>query len=248
MLIAVRTYPTPAWKGVEVSCTAGITDESQWIRLFPVPYRFLSPDKRFRKYQWIEVNAKKASDPRPESYELDIDSIQIRSEPIPTTSNWQARKDIVFPLKAHCLCCLKAQRDEKDAPTLGIFKPKTINSFHIEKAEPEWSPEQAARLRQSSFFDTQPVRELEKIPYTFKYKFACDEPSCHSHELMCTDWEVGQSYHNWVRRYGSDWERYFKQRYETEMILINDTHFYVGTMHEHPDSWIIVGLFYPKPL
>jgi hypothetical protein len=63
VLITVRTYPTPAWKGIEVSCTAGVTEARQWIRLFPMPYRYLSSDKRFRKYQWIELNTKKSSDP-----------------------------------------------------------------------------------------------------------------------------------------------------------------------------------------
>jgi hypothetical protein len=29
------------------------------------------------------------------------------------------------------------------------------------------------------------------------------------------------------------------------MINKNDTHFYVGTVHQHPDAWIIIGLFYP---
>ena len=29
------------------------------------------------------------------------------------------------------------------------------------------------------------------------------------------------------------------------MIEKFDTHFYVGTVHQHPKSWIIVGLFYP---
>jgi hypothetical protein len=29
------------------------------------------------------------------------------------------------------------------------------------------------------------------------------------------------------------------------MIQKNDTHLCVGTVHQHPDSWIIVGLFYP---
>jgi hypothetical protein len=29
------------------------------------------------------------------------------------------------------------------------------------------------------------------------------------------------------------------------MIKKNDTHFFVGTVHQHPGSWIIVGLFYP---
>src|SRR3974377_2245727 len=56
VLIVVRTYPVPASKGVEVSCTAAVTSSGEWIRLFPVPYRFLDEDKRFRKYQWIIVS------------------------------------------------------------------------------------------------------------------------------------------------------------------------------------------------
>ena len=55
ILVVVRTYPAPAKKGVEVSCTAGVTEDGQWIRIFPVPYRFLPADKRFGKYQWIEA-------------------------------------------------------------------------------------------------------------------------------------------------------------------------------------------------
>ena len=69
-LIVVRTYPTPAKSGVEVSCTAAITDKGEWLRLFPVPWRYLPEDQRFRKYQWVELNITKASDPRPESYKL----------------------------------------------------------------------------------------------------------------------------------------------------------------------------------
>ena len=59
VLITVRTYPTPAKKGVEVSCTAGITDDGRWIRLYPVAYRLMDVDKRFAKYQWVELEAKK---------------------------------------------------------------------------------------------------------------------------------------------------------------------------------------------
>ena len=94
VLITARTYPTPVRRGVEVSCTGGITESGEWIRLFPVPYRFLSLDKRFRKYQWIEANVAKSSDLRPESFQIDIDSINIISEPLPTKDRWQARKNI----------------------------------------------------------------------------------------------------------------------------------------------------------
>jgi hypothetical protein len=29
------------------------------------------------------------------------------------------------------------------------------------------------------------------------------------------------------------------------MIHKNQTHFFVGTLHQHPKNWIIVGLLYP---
>lgn len=246
VLITVRTYPTPARRGIEVSCTAGITDDSHWIRLFPVPYRFLTLDKRFTKYQWINVNVTKASnDLRPESFHPDLDSIEILSEPLPTRSNWQARKDVVFPLKAHCLCCLQAERDKHGTPTLGLFKPESVTGLDIEKTAPRWTEEELAKLRQLPLFSTAPPRELEKIPYNFSYRFRCAETYCSGHRLICTDWEMAQLWRRCRTDYGSQWEQKFRERYETDMILRWDTHFYVGTLHQFPDTWIIVGLFYP---
>src|SRR5439155_21840893 len=37
-------------------------------------------------------------------------------------TNGKHERDVVLPLKAHCLCCLKAQRDSQGHPTLGIFR------------------------------------------------------------------------------------------------------------------------------
>jgi hypothetical protein len=57
-----------------------------------------------------------------------------------------------------------------------------------------------------------------------------------------------QSYRNFRKGYGDDWQNKFRQKYEHEMIKLYDTHFYVGTLHGHPSTWIIVGLFYPRLL
>jgi hypothetical protein len=71
VLIVVKTYPAPAHKGVEVSCTAGISQERQWMSLFPVPFRFLEEEQQFSRYQWIDVQVRRArNDPRPESHNL----------------------------------------------------------------------------------------------------------------------------------------------------------------------------------
>lgn len=82
----VGTYPVPAKKGVEVSCTAAITDKGEWLRLFPVPYRRLNASQKFSKYQWIEVGVERATtDPRPESHKISHQTIKIKSEVLPTT-------------------------------------------------------------------------------------------------------------------------------------------------------------------
>lgn len=243
-LIVVRTYPVPARKGVEVSCTAAITEDVQWLRLFPVPYRWLAHDQRFRKYQWVEVDVTKASDHRPESYKLKGDSIRILSEPLSTDHGWRARKEYVFRLRSRSLCYLQKERDEKGHPTLGVFRPRLIEGLVIRPDDPAWTPQQLATLRQGDLFGG-PQVELEKIPHSFRYRFRCEDDECKGHELSCTDWEMGESWRKWKVEYGDGWEAKFRQRYEADMINKYDTHFFVGTVHQHPGSWIIVGLFYP---
>jgi hypothetical protein len=246
-LIVVRTYPTPAKTGVEISCTAAITDDGQWLRLYPVPYRFLPHDQRFRKYQWIEVTTMKASkDSRPESHKIKTDSIKITSEPLSTDNEWAARKRVIFPLKAHCLCCIEQTREQEGYPTLGIFRPHRIEKLIIGPDTPTWTGSQLGVLRQGHLFEKGKMQELEKIPYKFQYKFFCEHDTCNGHTLMCTDWEMGEAWRSWKQKYGDGWEPKFRERFEKEMIEKLDTHFFVGTLHQHPNRWIIVGLFYPQ--
>ena len=240
----VRTYPTPAKQGVEVSCTAAITDKGEWLRLFPVPWRYLPTDQRFRKYQWVEVTVAKARDKRPESFKLAPGGIRIVSD-VPPDNAWQARRELVLPLRSHCLCCLMKERDSTGSPTLGIIKPKNIKRLVISPEEQIWTPAQLATLRQGHLFAEQPTKELEKIPFSFRYEFVCDHADCPGHKLMCTDWEMSEAWRRWSLEYGSNWEIKFRQRFEEEMIQKLDTHFFVGTIHQYPGTWIIIGLFYP---
>lgn len=244
MLVTVKTYPTPVSKGAEVSCTAGVTDDGKWIRLFPIPFRFMGGSQQFNKYQWIEVAAKKSTDPWKESFEVDIDTLKIVSNPLPTKDAWKARKEKVLLLQAPSLCYLQRTR-RQTGDTLGLFKPKTIHKFIIEPDTPDWTPAEREKLLQYSLYDKHPLKPLEKIPYRFSYRFTCSDPHCEGHKLICVDWELGQAYREWKRKYETDWEWAIINRFETDMILRCDTRFFVGTVHGHPGAWIIIGLFYP---
>jgi hypothetical protein len=244
-LIVVRTYPTPAKKGAEVSCTAAITDQGEWLRLFPVPWRYLAAEEQFRRYQWVELIVEKASDFRPESYKLTQSGIKIVSEPLSTASGWLSRREIIEPLRAHCLCCLARQRDAHGFPTLGVFRPRKIEKLIITPDGAEWTQAQLDILHQGHLFAEQPKHQLEKIPFKFQYNFLCDDGECSGHTMTCTDWEMAEAWRSWRDQYGDGWEEKFRLRFEKEMTEKYDTHFFVGTVHQHPGTWIIVGLFYP---
>lgn len=52
ILMTVMTYPHPSEKYTELVCTAGITDAGEWVRLYPIDYRYRPRYQQFRKYQW----------------------------------------------------------------------------------------------------------------------------------------------------------------------------------------------------
>ena len=71
ILILVKTYPSLSKKYKELVCTAGMDEDGNWFRLYPIPFRFLTDDKRFEKYRCIKVKLLiNLEDCRVESYKV----------------------------------------------------------------------------------------------------------------------------------------------------------------------------------
>jgi len=74
LLILTKTYPTPSRSYRETVCVAAINENKEFRRLYPVLYRDLEENKKFRRWQWITAKITRArSDKRPESYNIDND-------------------------------------------------------------------------------------------------------------------------------------------------------------------------------
>jgi hypothetical protein len=99
VLVTVKTYPMPSSKYGELVCTAGLLDGSKWVRIYPVSLAFLSDDRGYPKYGWIELDlVRNTRDFRPESYRPNqgIDE-QIRiCGKVGTANGWAARKGCVL--------------------------------------------------------------------------------------------------------------------------------------------------------
>ena len=247
ILIVVKTYPNPSQTYVETVCCAGVDLASRsWMRLYPIRFRLLA-DKRFAKYQVIRCHVRKAvTDPRPESYRIDEESI-VPEGTVPASGGWAKRFALMPPLSPS-LDAIQAANRSKAATSLGWFRPKTIKRLVTEPAE-AWSAAQRRALQQETMgLDGQRLtmlNELEQIPWKFSYEFECADERCRGHKLSILDWELGQSYRSWSKPSGADWEALIREKYEREFREERDLHLVVGTVSNHPHTFVIVGLIYP---
>jgi hypothetical protein len=244
LCIVVKTYPVVDERG-EAVCMAGVTDDGRPIRLFPVRFRSLPAYARFQKFQWFTARITKSSDSRPESHELDSESIRdLAPQPISTALGWRERNRVVAPFRAQSIEDLAIRRATL-GQSLGLVRPASISGLRLVHTGDGWTEKQLNRLRQMAMFAESPKGELQKIPYEFRYRWRCADDTCRSHDMELLDWEVAESYRGWRRRYGMNWEAQLRHRYEDELLNKYDTQWFVGTFAKYPDNWTLIGWYRP---
>ena len=56
--VVTKAYPEPSSKYGQVACTAGITEEGEWIRLYPIDLTHFIGANKISKFDIIEVEVK----------------------------------------------------------------------------------------------------------------------------------------------------------------------------------------------
>lgn len=264
ILITVKTYPTLSKKYAELVCTAGVTETGEWRRLYPVRFRQLHDDKKYKKFQWVEAVIERSNtDNRPESYKIIHDSLKTIGDPLTTKNNWLTRREsFLNKIKIYDDLADLIGRAHRNELSLAAFKPKRYLKFIHEPIERDWDVEKLAQLehqrRQLHLFDDEETvaRQFEvvkKLPYKFSYQF--EDGHGKKSKLMIEDWEIGALYWNCLKRSKGNenlaiakvremyWDD-FIQSGKRDITLV------LGTTLEHyrkkaPNPFVIIGVFYP---
>ena len=247
VLITVMTYPHPSVGHKELVCTAGITVNHDWVRLYPIAYRYTPADQQFHKYQWIDIGLAprgSGNDYRRESRRPLMESARILGRPLGTERSWEARRAIIDRLPVHTVNQLKGLY-ESNKTSLGIVRPTRVLDLTIEESEREWKPKWQVLFKQFSLFGGN-QKPLAKIPFKFSYIFECED-STKPHRHMIEDWELGVLYLNEVARFRDE----MKAAESVRSVFLSrlcagdkDTRFFMGTVFPF-NSWVVVGVFYP---
>ncbi len=246
LLVTVMTYPYPSKKYMETVCTACITESGEWIRLYPVDYRYRPKHQKFRKWQWIEIGLAPhahGTDQRTESREPDLSTLRILGKPLSTKNNWQARCEIVNRLPHHTVRQLEGLYESKRI-SLGVVRPTRVLDLKVTPVSQEWPDKYKSLWSQLLLFGEQ--KPLRKIPYKFQYVFECGD-SRKPHNVMNEDWELGVLFLKECRRHGSEGAAIKSVRHNFFELMCGqdrDTQFFMGTRHPY-NEWLVLGTFWP---
>lgn len=250
VLLTVKAYPEKSKKYGACVCTAGITDDGQFIRLYPIPFEKFRGKNRLPKYSWISVECEKASEylQRKESYHVRYESIKIlESLDTGPRQTWQKKTKVVNPMVSRSMEALN-DLGNKDKTSLGLIKPYEIYDLIIDDKGDSTPEEIEIRKEIQITLDGEVRTDLEPIGYNFRYHFRCQDESCNGHNIMCEDWEMLEAWRAWKQRYPDrdTLIKMFKKRFLEDMRE-RDIHFFVG-IHSRFNTWLIIGLYYPpKP-
>jgi hypothetical protein len=257
VLVTVKAYPQLSQKSGEVVCVAGVRldrEPPEWIRLFPVPFRDLPEAIRFKKFDVVSLRIRRGDDTRPESYRPDLDHIEIvRSVGAGRDQRWTQRRKLIGALLGETTMCRLYRENERrgstPAPSLGLIKPVEVLDVTVQPNEgfDDDRKRLAAIAAEATLFG--PCKEeLEPTPYLVRYRYRCVEDGCRGHDQSLIDWEVGEAGRKWSRSYPVEEIPYRIRRKFLDQLCgpERDTHFFVGNAKRYLQSFMVLGVFWPK--
>lgn len=260
VLITVKTYPQPSGTYGELVCTAGLFQGTHWIRIYPIPFKFLQDSQQYPKYGWVELDlVRKTSDFRLESYSprrgIDEDIRVI--DRIGTDNHWATRKQYVLQNVFTSMNDLIALAKGEQAVSLATLQPTEIVDFVIEEDAREWKRKWLDQTKQGDIFeldDTGRMKDrqlIRKLPYKYSYKFLSQGDS-KPRKVMIEDWELGALFWNCLHQTDGDEvaaNALVRQKYFDTFVSKNDLLLFLGTTKQFhnvaPNPFIIIGVFYP---
>ena len=123
LLVLAKATPEISSKYEQLVCVAGITDQGEWRRIYPIPWKsfWKSSGTNFKKKSWIEYEllSDLPSDHRPESRKIDFSTIT----PLGEASFAEIEK--LLQQRKTCIEDLEAVGVKKQS--LGVVEPKVID-------------------------------------------------------------------------------------------------------------------------
>jgi len=242
MLVLAKAAPIVSSKYEHLICVAGITENGEWRRIYPIPFKLFLTGHGFKKKSWIEYELEnpEPSNHRPESRKIIPESVKQLEE--------EDYGKIHELLQSRVTSLEELQSKSHREVSLGVIKPKIMDFY---AGENKHLAKMIKKCGQRNIFGKSVVR-IDTTEKEFSYVFECCDNCNKKHDILVEDWEVAELYRNC--------KKYWKMgKYPSESVVImkvrekmfewmknrKEVFFIVGT-HFKFNTYIIIGIVYPR--
>lgn len=230
--ILIKAVPRASKKYGETVCCAGVTEDGNWKRLYPVRFRQLTGQSQFGRWDWVSFRYRRPTDDtRAESCHVYEDTIIVGGAVAPDRRPEFLDRLIVGSAKA---AAGKGQ-------SLGLIRPRNTRFIFKRKKDAIVQAEKQLFIRaarQTSFLDTE-LELLEPLPFAFAFQFEDDDGK---HMYQCGDWETQATFWKWREKYGETRAlEHLSARYNDEYPK-KGVVFALGNVLKRPQIWQLLGV------
>jgi len=235
LLILAITYPEFSnRKQYFTICVAGINQNGELRRIYPIPFHLLLKIKYFfKKFQWIEYELKEKGDTRKESYKIYNNTLKTLRPAINNEVFGQIQNRLIT------LEELNELKNDFDI-SLGFVRPK-IEDFDISLSKERIIKKKALDSQKTlfnGFLGDNYVAPLVKFNFC-----CCSSSKCNGHNMICEDiyfWNIFKLFLG--KEYRSPMIKQKIQNHMNEEVgNQNDILFMVGT-HYLYKTWMIISI------
>lgn len=253
VMVTVKAAPQPSRTYGDTVCVAGVVvapGPARWVRLYPVPFRYMEGDKQFRKYDIIDVKVRAAgADKRVESLKIDAQSLQVERH----VDSWKSRAPWVEPLATLSMCeVTRKVKADMHSVSLAAIRPAQVLDIQI-TPHPGWTPEALARfedyVNQGDLFRETPPRLLDAPRFEAKVKYTCTDSTCRSHAQGIIDWELNALQHHQRHLGDEQLKAVIRQKFFEQMFALGKRPLIFVGNQENPrrrQSFKVLGTYYPS--
>jgi hypothetical protein len=239
LMVNCKTYPAVSTKYVETVCTGGVQITGEFVRLYPVQFRFLDADQKYKRWDVIRVRAYRDSkDTRPESWHLSPGTdIEVLGSIKTPEEQWTWMQPTVH-----------ASREVMDTNgiTNGCVEIEPIE-LYWEHDEVEWTASQLKVIEQRDFFlDSNLVRAVaQRVPFQFRLRYV-EKSTRQEGDGKVLQWSYYEGYQKRKRKGLSDSEAMEQTAEVIRQSIFKPTKkvFAIFGTHSRFKNWMISALYH----
>lgn len=237
----IKAQPHRSSSYFETVCCAGVGRDQRWRRQYPVPFRILKEEQKFKRWQWISYEyVTPEKDQRKESQ-------KVLSNTLVATSilNKTERADFLRPLVR---TSLREADDKRESLTL--VRTLAIRLEAMDKTPAELKDEiQKHKDLASQLSLLEEDEEVEPItPCRKQFVLHWRDQDGKDHRQECDDWETVAAFNRFDRMYDEGRaiqflkEKYEGQYFQAGLVLGFSTHSRRNIENNTRNQWLLVGL------